>query len=647
MRNRFIVINLFIVSVLLIVFLGTRTIILNKMIHKAIASSGMNIAYKEAGFTGFKTVYITGMKIFKGTDTLLISDSILINPRLLPLLAGKKRLKELDIYRTTIHLNDTSLRMLKKQDELQVDTAQLKQHNYARLLNSIQNKMFVYIPNKVTITDSRIDYHNDSIFSAIYCHQFSYAENTFDGEFAMNELKEKSACKVKGYLYKGKHQLTATVSQLDTLPVILPYAGPKWHARIGFDTLRLSLAFNEIESDQLDLTGYTSATNLTIQHKRIGPDEVNTHNGSLHFNLHVGDRYVELDSSSVVKVNKFEFSPYLRYEKHSTSQLSFAFIRKEFEAQDLFNSLPGGLFSNFDGMETQGKLAYHMKLHVDLDQPDSIQFDSQMENLGFKITKYGVTDFRMMNGSFVHQVYENDKFIKSILVGPENLDFTTLDEISPYLRYSVLTSEDGDFFYHKGFNQKAFRESISTNLKEKRFARGGSTISMQLVKNVFLSRKKTISRKIEEAMIVWMIENLHLVNKERMFEVYLNIIELGPGIYGIKPAAHFYFNKQPGALNLKESIYLSSIIPRPKYFRFTFISNGVLRDYYSGYFKTMSSIMVRRNQITPEDTLNLTPELKLTGEAKNMLAQPQPVVNEDSLFLIDSRQGFPNDIFNQ
>ncbi len=106
-----------------------------------------------------------------------------------------------------------------------------------------------------------------------------------------------------------------------------------------------------------------------------------------------------------------------------------------------------------------------------------------------------------------------------------------------------MTSEDGSFFYHNGFNPNAFRESIVTNIKEKRFARGGSTISMQLVKNVFLTRNKTLARKIEEALIVWMIENKNLVSKQRMYEVYLNIIEWGPGIYGINQARQILFRK--------------------------------------------------------------------------------------------------------
>jgi hypothetical protein len=333
-------------------------------------------------------------------------------------------------------------------------------------------------------------------------------------------------------------------------------------------------------------------------------------------------------------LNRFKFSPYFKFRRDTSSKVTIAFTKSEFEAQDFFNSLPSGLFNNFDGMQARGRLEYQMRLSLDFGNPEGVTFYSDLQNKGFSIAKYGVTDFRIMNGSFYHEVYDYGQLVARFQVGPENFDFVPLNEISPYLRYSILTSEDGDFFYHHGFNMDAFRESIAKNVKEKRFARGGSTISMQLIKNVFLNRKKTISRKIEEALIVWMIENQRLVSKERMFEVYLNIIEWGPGIYGIKPAAWFYFKKQPQDLNLSESIYLTSIIPRPKGFRYMFDKDGKLRDFLNPYYKLLSEIMVRRNQILPEDTINLKPIKGLAGEAKKFLEKSDTTRIEDSLFFI-------------
>ena len=164
---------------------------------------------------------------------------------------------------------------------------------------------------------------------------------------------------------------------------------------------------------------------------------------------------------------------------------------------------------------------------------------------------------------------------------------------------------------HRGFLADAFRESIAKNYKEHRFARGGSTISMQLVKNVFLSRDKTVSRKAEEALIVYLIENLGLVPKERMLEVYLNVIEWGPNVYGIGEAARFYFSKKPSELTLQESLFLASIIPRPKSFRYEFDNAGQLRPSMGDYFKILTTRMVWRGVLDPNDTIGLEPKVTL------------------------------------
>jgi membrane peptidoglycan carboxypeptidase len=214
-------------------------------------------------------------------------------------------------------------------------------------------------------------------------------------------------------------------------------------------------------------------------------------------------------------------------------------------------------------------------------------------------------------------------------VGTDNPGFTPLENISPYLQNAVLTAEDPSFFNHAGFIPEAFRESMITNLQRGRFVRGGSTISMQLVKNVYLSRNKTIARKLEEALIVWLIEQNGLVPKERMFEVYLNVIEWGPGIYGIGEAAQFYFNKRPSELNLAESIYLASIIPAPKSFRRSFDEIGQLKPRMAGYYKLVAGRLARRGKIAQAEADSLKPAVTLSGAALNIVIPPDTLNEED------------------
>eukprot|EP01137_Pigoraptor_chileana_P020547 Opistho-2@83041 len=143
----------------------------------------------------------------------------------------------------------------------------------------------------------------------------------------------------------------------------------------------------------------------------------------------------------------------------------------------------------------------------------------------------------------------------------------------------VLTSEDPSFYSHRGFINEAFKESIAKNIKTRKFSRGASTISMQLVKNIFLTREKTLSRKLEEILLVYILENNHISSKERMLEVYFNIIEWGPNIYGIGEASQFYFQKRASDLNLNECLFLAIIIPSPKKFMYRLENDHELKPY--------------------------------------------------------------------
>jgi membrane peptidoglycan carboxypeptidase len=153
---------------------------------------------------------------------------------------------------------------------------------------------------------------------------------------------------------------------------------------------------------------------------------------------------------------------------------------------------------------------------------------------------------------------------------------------------------------------------------------------MQLVKNVFLSRNKTVARKLEEALIVWLIENQGLSTKERMYEVYLNIIEWGPMIYGANEASHYYFNKEASRLTLAEAIFMASIIPRPKWFKYSFDETGHLRESNAGFYRLVSEKMLNKGWITSQDADKLVPDVELKGPAKLQLKKTDSMV-PDSL----------------
>lgn len=178
--------------------------------------------------------------------------------------------------------------------------------------------------------------------------------------------------------------------------------------------------------------------------------------------------------------------------------------------------------------------------------------------------------------------------------------YVPLIYISPYLPKAVMTTEDSSFFTNDGFNTHALKASVEQNLSHGGFKRGASTIAMQMVKNVFLDRKKLIVRKLREAFIVFLMESVVDVPKERIMEIYLNVIEFGPGIFGIHEASLHYFGKRPDELTLGEVAWFVSIIPGPKKWHF-YWERGEITPHYFNRMKRYMQVMLNRERITPEE----------------------------------------------
>jgi membrane peptidoglycan carboxypeptidase len=155
---------------------------------------------------------------------------------------------------------------------------------------------------------------------------------------------------------------------------------------------------------------------------------------------------------------------------------------------------------------------------------------------------------------------------------------------------------------------------------------------MQLIKNVFLTREKTVSRKMEEILLVYLLENNRIASKERMLEVYFNIIEWGPNIYGIGEASQFYFQKKPSDLNLKECLFLATIVPKPRKFMWAFDTDGKLKSFAEKQQKFLSNLMLRRGLLIPEDTIGQSIPITISGSAHSLLKlKVQDSIPADSL----------------
>ncbi|MGZ3460897.1 MAG: transglycosylase domain-containing protein, partial [Archangium sp.] len=162
---------------------------------------------------------------------------------------------------------------------------------------------------------------------------------------------------------------------------------------------------------------------------------------------------------------------------------------------------------------------------------------------------------------------------RQLRIGPGNPSYVPLAEIPRPLVRAVLRSEDAAFWVHRGFDFDSLRRILLTPEDDK--VRGGSTLTQQLAKNLFLSREKTYARKVKEAFLTLGLEAS--VPKERLLEVYLNIIEWGPELYGLGEAARHYFGKDARELSIRESAFLATIIPNPVRYH-VYCVRGALSD---------------------------------------------------------------------
>jgi monofunctional biosynthetic peptidoglycan transglycosylase len=174
-----------------------------------------------------------------------------------------------------------------------------------------------------------------------------------------------------------------------------------------------------------------------------------------------------------------------------------------------------------------------------------------------------------------------------------NQTWVPLSNISPYLVKAVLIAEDDKFWSHEGFDYEAIQKALEKDMKAGRFKFGGSTISQQLARNLYLSPAKNPLRKMREAIITWRMEKV--LPKRRILELYLNLVEWGNGIFGVEAASRHYYGKPSSELTPQEAARLATVLPNPRKY-------NPLGDqrYVINRSNAIYNIMIRRGIVIPE-----------------------------------------------
>ncbi|QKG55466.1 transglycosylase domain-containing protein [Hymenobacter sp. BRD128] len=644
----------------LVVFLWKRQQLLNYALvqvkAKVEAKYPVTLTLGRARFTGLKTVEIGGMSLVPTAaagraaagDTLLTARRLQAGLSLRSLFAGRPVFSELQIDQAhlTAHKdarggNNFSF-LLKKKGPAPVARDTAHGRNYGLLLNQVLDATFGNVPGAADFRQFVVSYASPHHRVQLTMPRLSIDEGQVQGRLTASVDSVVNELGVSGTIEPSDDALNLRLFGVNG-SVQVPYVPRKFGALVSFDTIRVQLTGKDFKADdqtggQLTVRGSVAARNFSFFHKRLSSEDIVVHRGQLDFVATLGRGTVSLDPGTRAVLNQLVFHPEIAVRLKPKLAVNLKIDSDPTATNAFFNSLPEGMFDVVAGTAGTGTLAYHLRADVDLARVDSLHLTSSLQpSKDFSITHFGAEDLSMLEREFPFTAY-NDKgdSLRTFLVGPSNPDFTPFAEVSPFMPAVIQTTEDPQFFRHHGFMEKAFVNAAIQDIKEKRFARGGSTLSMQLVKNVFLSREKTVGRKAEEMLMVWLIENwlvadTHTLTKERMFEIYLNIVEWGPtayrwpsgkrGVYGIREAALFYYAKRPSELNLGECIYLASIIPKPKYYRESFNKYGELRGTTRWFFRFIADIMQDKGLITPGQRDNLNYSVSLKGPANKYIVR--------------------------
>lgn len=353
-----------------------------------------------------------------------------------------------------------------------------------------------------------------------------------------------------------------------------------------------SLTIRAESPARVSLVGSAALKNVGLFHERIAVEPVRGIEASLQGEGHwlPVARRLEIDRGKV-GLGKAQFDLRGAVE---LAQDHFAFdidtSLPPTSCTDAVRSIPHDLLGDMALAQWQGTIGGRLRFQTDSRDLDKTVLDVDIKDRCDWVVVPVLADLSRFSDPFVQTVTEPDGKEFEFETGPGTPAWTPIEAMSPYFVHAVLVHEDPQFFSHDGFSLINIRNALVRDLRERRYAVGASTITMQLAKNIFLHREKTLARKIQEVLLTWWTERV--MEKRDILELYFNVIEYGPGVYGIRQAAKHYWNRLPSELSPAEGVFLSTILPNPKRYHSYYQKNALS----SGWAATMRSQMKRMGE---------------------------------------------------
>ena len=262
-------------------------------------------------------------------------------------------------------------------------------------------------------------------------------------------------------------------------------------------------------------------------------------------------------------------------------------------------SLPAALLGPLADLDVRGSWGWRARAELDLSQPDSARFTADVLPHGLVLAPGDRLGLLALAGPFTARVHLPGGRIEERALSDANPHYRPLDRIPAILRSAVLTNEDGSFYWHRGFNPEAIQLAVAADLRAGAYRRGAGTVTMQLARNLFLGHQRTLARKGQEVVLAWILEHLAGLSKDRLLEIYLNVIEWGPDVLGADEAARYYFDEDVAQLTLPEALFLTILVPSPGHWWTRLDAGGALRPFARAQMHFIGAKMAAKGWLDP------------------------------------------------
>ncbi|WP_159455517.1 biosynthetic peptidoglycan transglycosylase [Pseudobacteriovorax antillogorgiicola] len=362
------------------------------------------------------------------------------------------------------------------------------------------------------------------------------------------------------------------------------------------ETINYAMSLKVDFQEKLLFSYHAASTNISLQHPQLADQVIGPIPSKVRamgsFDLASGDLEISNGSFKIFHIKdktqslQFNFAGRISELLSQRAVLSFSIRNPQQSCSRSLASLPDGLGPRLASLDAAGTWGFSLDVTLPLYEISKTDINSA--------DVWGNCQFRSQDPLFQTEFLKERKFIPQLhnyILSPQQYAFFRSDFSQTYSRFlihSFVANEDSSFWQHQGVNFRALIEAIKVNLAEGYFRLGASTITMQMVKNLYFHQNKTISRKLQEIIISLYLEQI--LSKTQIIDIYANIIEFGPDIYGIHEASRIMFGKKEDNLSIIEAAYLGTILPSPRHYFDNYCHGSLNGDTRQNLYRTLERL---------------------------------------------------------